>query len=277
MQRMSGQKSGIARWAGRTAAGALALAGTLMLAQPARAQFFWNSQPRLSADDVARVVMRRGYSPVRQPLLNDRVYVADVFDRRGRRERLIVTADSGEIVQRFFLDNERFRREADLSIPRGPVPPGRIPEPPRERSLFSRLFGDDHDAAAARPDDDDDDRLVPTPLEPRPRPRRLPRTVERTPDVVRPLAPVESAPLAPVRPPASRPPAAAPATPSASIPPAAATAPAVPERPGRPIARDPLAIPGSRDEDRKAAATAAPPKPATPPPAPRDVPVAPLE
>lgn len=265
MRRMSGLRS-------MASAGVLGLVGALTLVQPARAQFFWSDQPRFSADDVARAVMRRGFRPISRPTLNDQVYVAEVLDRRGRRERLIVTADSGEIVQRFVIGDERFRREADLSIPRGPVPPGRIPEPQPQRSLFSRLFGDDRDGAVATPDDGDD-RLVPTPLQPRPRTRHLPRTVERTPDYVRPRAPIESAPLVPTRapsPPVFRSPAAS----TMSSPPA--TAPAASDRPARSIAHDPLAIPGSREDDGKAAAAAAS-KSASVPPIKKDVPVAPLE
>jgi hypothetical protein len=252
----------------------------------AEAQFFWD-QPRYSADDVARIAMQHGFRPLAQPMRNDSVYLADVVDQRGRRERLVINADSGEILQRFYLDyGQRRRRYADPTIPRGPVPPGMIPD--ENGSQVTRLSPDDgtNDRPQAFDPDEQQDR-------PPPRRMRHPRAAERDFGSVRP-APVESAPLAPpAQPPAAlRPtPANPPAPVQASLPPTPSTPPATPAtslpptaaeaKPSRPISRDPLAIPGSREQDQAASnklkTEAAVPasKPAGPVRA--AVPVAPLE
>ncbi len=258
-------------------AGAL---GTTLMPSRADAQFFWD-QPRVSPDDVARSVMARGFRPLRVPVRNDSVYVADVLDRRGRHERLIVSADSGAILQRFYLeDGQGFRRFADPTIPPGPIPPGRIPEGDNQPNVFSRLFGGqdaepDRAAPQLAPD-----RPIPAPVQPRPRIKRVPRVVDRAPETVAPLTPVESAPLGPSATPASPPPAAAvaPPAPAPSTPatPAVTTLPPAGERPVRVIRMDPLALPAPKEPDKPAAVNAsASAKPAKP--AGKDVPVAPLD
>lgn len=281
---------------GRAAVIAGSVAAALVaLTPPAQAQFFWD-HPRFSADDIARIAMQHGFHPLARPFRNDDVYLADVVNGRGRRERLVVNAESGEIVQRFVLDEgQRYRRYADPSIPRGPMPPGRIPNDDNQPGFFNRLFSGNEDASPPRAEGDD----IPVPVQPRaPRVRR-PRLVEQTPETVH-QTPVESAPLAPAAPRVIPPritqtpvtPSAAPA--EAALPPAApaaapapATAPTPSDRPARSISRDPLAIPGNREADAPAvkavpAATArviplttSPPKPATP--VKQAVPVAPLE
>lgn len=253
----------------------LAAVAAIALPSTANAQFFFWDRPRLSADDAARAVIERGFRPLAQPVLNKGVYLADVISRRGRRERLVVSADSGEIVQRFVLgDGPMFRRSVDPTIPRGPIPPAAIPNEDRQPNVFSRLFSHD--------DDDVERDIAPPPLAPNAdqdrsnqqrlrQHRRLPRSVERTPEPVRSI-PVESAPL-----PSS--PQPTPAAPVAVSPPA--------DRPVRSIVTNPLSIPGTREQDDKGRASAtalAPPvvKP-TPPvakpaaPSSKDVPVAPLE
>ena len=275
----------------RTAALVAVLASGMLAAGPARAQFFFWDQPRYSADDVARLAMQHGFRPLAKPARQDDVYLADVVDQRGRRERLVISVDSGEILQRFFIDQDRgYRRYADPTIPRGPLPPGRVPDDDN-RSLMSRLTPDNRELDGAAPDDFTEPRPVPRP----PRVRK-PRVATQPPETVH-QQPVESAPLAPSAPapaPLKTPaPAAAPAEaalpPPAATPPQANPEPATPpvDKPGRSISHDPLAIPGSRehDEAQAAATKAAEKKPAAPPavkaavpavvkPA---VPVAPLE
>ena len=256
-------RTGTTRRAARTftLAATLAAGGLALTSGGARAQFFFWDQPRYSADDAARIALQHGFRPLAQPARNDRVYLADVSDQRGRRERLIISADSGEILQRFYLDDgRRYRRFADPSIPRGPVPPGRIPDD-ESRSQVTRLAPDD--GALDQPDD-----MAP---EDRPPPRQRParikrnRAVDQAPDTIH-QTPVESAPLAPATPaPAALQPMApaAPAPAQAALPPAApaaqpqpailAPAPVVADKPSRPISHDPLAIPGSREEDQAVA------------------------
>jgi hypothetical protein len=255
----------------------IAVAGA-SLPQPAAAQFFWE-QPGLSPRDIAHSVMQQGFRPIAEPVRNNDVYVADAIDRRGRRERLIVNADSGQILQRFYVDFERgYRQRVDPTIPRGPVPPGRIPDEPGHSNIFSRLFGGDQDEAAPGPALQPQ-RDVPAPVHPRPHPKR-PRTADREPETVRRPDTIESTPLAP-------PSAAAPSNNAApSTPAPTATAPS--DRPIRSIVRNPLSLPGTREDDAAAAAAksgssasaaashATATKPATAAPA-KVVPVAPLD
>lgn len=277
---------------GRAAVIAVGVAGGVVaLTSPARAQFFWD-HARFSADDVARIAMQHGFHPLARPFRNDDVYLADVVDDRGRRQRLVFNAESGEILQRFVLDEgQRYRRYADPSIPRGPIPPARIPNDDNQPGFFSRLFSGNDDATPPQAEGDD----IPVPVQPRaPRVRR-PRFVEQTPETVH-QTPVESAPLAPAAPRVTSPhltrtPVTSPAAPAeAALPPAASPpAPAAPptpsDRPMRSISKDPLAIPGNREADApvkaapaataRAVPPAAPPKPAAP--VKEAVPVAPLE
>ncbi len=269
------------------------------LSRPAQAQFFFWDRPKYSEDDVARLAIQHGFRPLSRPSRNDDVYVADVIDQRDRRERLVFSADTGEILQRYYLDAGRgYRRFADPSIPRGPLPPGRIPDEDSGHNQFSRLSPGDRDADPGFFPDDQE--------RPQPRPPRVrrPRTVEQAPETVH-QAPVESAPLAPAAPapaPLRNPAPPAPAPAQAALPPPQpaavqpTVAPPVPaptppaDKPTRSISRDPLAIPGTRErDDEKAAAskaaTASPPaaQPAPRPPAKTAapvkpaVPVAPLE
>ncbi len=287
-------------WHG-AALGIVVLASVATSSTGARAQFFWD-QPRLSADDAARVAIQHGYRVLARPSRNDDVYVVEVIDRRGDRERLIIAGETGQILQRIIADPRRtYRTFTDPSIPSGPVPPGNIPNEERRPGFFARLFGGDDDhgnatdvsppAPSDRPVMEPDARVRP------PHPRRQPRVVEQAPDFGRPAA-VESAPLAPPsaapkvsapRPAVVRPPAEAALPPSpapvvAPAPTVAVTPPA--DKPTRAVSHNPLAIPGSREQDEKLATPAAPstkaaaaPAPQTNPSAPTKpaVPVAPLE
>lgn len=276
------------------AATIVTVAAGLAAPRPAQAQFFWE-QPRVSSDDAARIAIQHGFRVLAPPTRNDDVYIAQVVDRRGARAQLIIAADSGRILQRFYVEAARSYR--DPTIPPGPIPPGRVPMGRERRSsggFFARLFGED------APDGGDgnepsrpsygDRPLYNGPDQPvrAPRVRRQPRLVEGVPETIH-AQPVESAPLAPptTLPRMAGPPRPAPVkTPAeASLP--APSAPAVPpttpsvDRSGRAISSNPLAIPGTREQDEKAVqVTRGLPKAVAPvkPEAPQaPVPVAPLE
>jgi hypothetical protein len=274
--------------------GSAALLATLLIgagtATPARAQFSWFGPSEASPQDVYDTIAEHGFRLVGPLYRNGRVYVADVIDRRQRRERLVLSVDSGQIVQRYFVDvGASDRRQALAERPR--------PQPRDDDSFFSRLSRgwDDEPPPrppAALPGPGDGDLAQPTVVLPRTRPRTEPRVVTRT-DV----APVTAAPLAPVPGPmpdkktdAAKKLDAAPAASTPAQAPAAAVPPAPSGSPPRAttVVSDPLRIPGStkRAEDTKpaaapaAVATAKPPEPpvAKPAPAkPADVPVAPLD
>lgn len=280
----------------------LALAVAMAAATPfcsssAHAQFFWNRGAGVSADDAARVAIEHGFRVLARPVRNDDIYLVEVIDRRGARERLVVTADSGEIVRRLFVQSgPRYRRDDAGEPVQRPAP-----DDDHRPGFFARLFGgDDTPDDDARPERSDRD--VGEPDEPpqrRVRSHRSPHYVEQSPERPR-EAPIESAPLPPPgaapslapRPPRVRPPvqASLPQAP-ASLPPRTpiAPAPVTPaggDHPVRSISSNPLAIPGSREQDDKGgkAAQQSPPVKGPelprprPPVAPKDpVAVAPLD
>ena len=236
----------------------------------AQAQFFggWGGWDEggtwdgLAPQQVRRAIADRGFRVVAPLRRNGSVFVADVVDQRGRRERLIVAAADAQILQRFLVDDGRGDSRGFAARgnddERGLVPPADIPDAgrrfarPVDRDAAPQRFGDLGTAG-----DDGDPGVAPNaPLRRVAPPVRTvkprPRTVERTPDgaaATREPGPVESTPLAPAAP---RPVASAPA-PVARVP-AAAPAPASP------------AVVASRPEP--AAAPAAPsPAPAAPAPA----------
>ena len=167
---------------------------------------FWNNggnddglQPR----QVRRSIAEQGFRVVSPMRRNGSVFVADVLDRRGRRERLIVAAADAQILQRFYLDDSRG--------------PGAVPgETEQQPSFASRFFGDrdggmtppapipslghrfgvpNENATPARRygdlDDSGDTAVVPA-LPARPQPpiktvKPSPRLVERTPDSTGPV------------------------------------------------------------------------------------------
>ena len=299
--------------------------GLLMASLPnaAHAQFFdgwggggWGGWgDAMGPGQIYNSITDRGFRVIGPLRRNGSVFVADVVDRRGRRERLIVAAADGEILQRFLLQDPGFGTAPrnDLAQPRQEfgqpveradrgdlVPPASIPnvgggggetavEPPRQRA-------------------------VPRPVKP---PR--PRVVDRTPDETlrRDVVPSHPAPRlkfkVPAEATAKRP--SEPATTTASRPADTPEKPSVPAPTPTPAApttttklSDPLAIPGGEPKPAKppaeapttsAAATGTPsnpriipgtvtgaPAPAAPPaaapatPAPAkstDVPVAPLD
>jgi hypothetical protein len=216
------------------------------------------------ARDIAETIAERGFRLIAPVQRNGGVFVADVVDRRGRRERLILGPE-GHIRQRFLLDDPRLPgyvpRYAEGSDgaddPRPalradremrPVPPGLIPG-----------VG----VAPAEGGDLQDGDLEPA-LRPAPRVMRppRPRIVERTPDggpaerdAPPPAVPGEPLPIAPraklVEPPRIVEPAKTASRP-ADAPPRPAPAPVTPAPVPVPADRgtsaklsDPLRIPGA--------------------------------
>ena len=290
---------------------ALGLAAAV-LPGAAQAQFFggWGGWDEggtwdgLAPQQVRRAITERGFRVLAPLRRNGNVFVADVVDQRGRRERLIVAAADAQILQRFLVDDGR-GGAARGDDERGLVPPADIPDAgrrvarPVDRDVPPQRFGD---LGAGG----DDPAIAPNAPARRSAPpirtvRPHPRTVDRTPEgaAAREPGPVESSPLAPPapRPVASAPPvspapasvARAPAPPAASQPAVAArTEP--PAAPAAPAATrrltDPLAIPAGTDAGGKpirsvASGITGSPAVATPaakPAAkPGDVPVAPLD
>lgn len=258
------------------------------LPQAARAQFFggWGGWDNGGAWDgmgprqVRQSITEQGFRVLAPLRRNGNVFVADVIDPRGRRERLIVAAADAQILQRFYIDDGRApggfgrgdgtglaARDPDQVDRGGLVPPALIPD-------GGRRFNDVRGGVAPAPrlgdlNDDSGTALVPA-LPTRPRPplrtvRPQPRVVERTPDSAIPQrepTAVESTPLAPAAPrprivepqraPAIQAPAAVASRPEPATPPASQPPPSQPRR-----LSDPLAIPGAGP---KAAGT-----PVTPP------------
>jgi hypothetical protein len=268
-------RAALERRKARTALAAALLIGGLTTITPARAQFSWFGPSEASPQDIYDTISEHGFRLVGPLYRNGRVYLADVVDRRQRRERLVIAAESGQIVQRFLVDfgDAGGRRTAAVR------------PPPADDSFFSRLTRGWDDEPPPRPPlglDNGDTVQVPAPTR-----RREPRVVTRTEGTVPPPAPVTATPL----------PSGTTAKPDAA-PPATASAPAgTPPASGRgtTVSTDPLRLPGTRPtEPAKPAPTVAskapaPPAPAAPPPAPAtpapaapqakpaDVPVAPLD
>ncbi len=232
---------------------------------------FWENGDGLQPRQIRRSIADQGFrvlSPLRR---NGSVFLADVLDRRGRHERLIVAAADAQILQRFYLDDmrgpaaapreaeqqpslaSRFFGDAEPGLtPPAPIPSlGRRPGVPNEDAMPARRYGD--------LDDGGETTVVPAlPVRPQPpiktvKPRS--RLVDRTPDAAGPVrlpgavetSPLTPAPQSPAAPrpklvePARIPPAPSPSSKVASRPDAAPTAPAaaVQRRPA-----DPLALPG---------------------------------
>lgn len=261
------------RW--RTGAMLAPAALILLAAGPARAQFSWFGPREASPQDVSDTIADHGFTLVGPLYRNGRVYLADVIDRRRRRERLVIAADSGEIVQRYFVDVGPERR-APVAAPR---------QAPRDDSFFSHLTRGWDDEPPPRPPvglPGQDVVVVPAPAAPLARPK--PRVVTRT------ESPAVTA--SPLPPPAS---SAAAKPEVVAVPSAAASSETgASSVRGTSVSTDPLRIPGTRkaEETRSAkpasaanVAVSKPPEPAAPAPAPvkpkpapaTDVPVAPLD
>ena len=108
-------------------AAATVMAGWLASMTPAAAQFYggfgyrtfsypaygpppvYEARPvyGVRAGEIAGIVAEEGFVLVAPPRLNGLVWLADVSDRRGGRQRLVIDARSGDIVQSFVLGAPR--------------------------------------------------------------------------------------------------------------------------------------------------------------------------
>ena len=282
---------GVATWS-RFAASAVVGFGLTVAAIPAQAQFFgfWGARtfsygpayaPGLSPGEIVGIVADEGMRLVSRPYRNRNVYVVDAQDRRGWQHRLIIDANSGQIVQSFGQGQNLPQRLARPEPPLTSGPDQRyaraVPEAPY---VVPGIGGEDQPLTRARP------KAV-----------RKPPVVARTPIETRPLEPPAAAPLVPIAPetstapvkPVKKPPAVA-RTPIEAVPLEAPPAkkiipqmlpgyapPTAVEAPLKaapsPVVAAPLTPPETpvRAREVEPAAAAAPAKPAV-----NDVPVAPL-
>jgi len=99
-------------------------AAALILAAPAQAQWF-NLGFGLRADQVERIIVSSGYQLTGPIIRNDGVYLADVVGPRGQRQRLVVDAMSGRLLERFRGRGEFYRAanrfDSGEAIPRPPA------------------------------------------------------------------------------------------------------------------------------------------------------------
>ncbi|MGI3899107.1 MAG: hypothetical protein ACRYGP_22550 [Janthinobacterium lividum] len=239
----------------------------------AQAQFFggwggWDnggSWDGLAPQQVRRAITDRGFRVLAPLRRNGSVFVADVVDQRGRRERLIVAAADAQILQRFLVDDgsrplprgtDDGRGIASRGGDDGLIPPADIPDTgrralrPLDRDQPAPRFGD------ADPGSDATDPAAPdgTPRRAAPPIRTVkprPRIVERTPEppaAGREPGPVETTPLAPAAPrvpaPVAKAPAPAPAVVASRPEPTTASIPAVAPAPA-PVVAAPSAAPSS--------------------------------
>lgn len=82
---------------------ALALAGSLvMLAPQARAESFFFSLFQPSPDRIVVQLQRSGYEMRSALMRRGDVYICDVVDPDGRRERLVIDSRDGRVLERFL-------------------------------------------------------------------------------------------------------------------------------------------------------------------------------
>lgn len=135
--------------ANRTGAALLLACGLALAPAAAQAQLFgfWSygfGAPEIGIHgaDVPGIVADAGYALVARPQRNGRVFIADARDAYGGLHRLIISIDSGDIVQSFELGGPRpgrgdstlrdfaarpIPRDGLAPIPLGPVPLGPVP------------------------------------------------------------------------------------------------------------------------------------------------------
>ena len=271
-------------------------------AQPASAQFRFFGESEASTQDVYDTIANNGFRMAGPLMRNGEVYVADVIDRRQRRERLIISRSNGQIVQRFFVDlNGRpGPYAAQPGYGYAAPPPQRAPVARNDDSdFFSRIVRGWGEDAPPRPPGDIENGAasgaVMPPSLPRPQRMTRPRPTDTEPRLAvrREEAPITSRPLpvpapapSPVTPPVEKVAPAAEKPPVTSAPPTASTPPTR----ATVVNTDPLRIPGQREPEapkptpaatvaaKQPAPVPAAVKPAPPKAAPvADVPVAPLD
>jgi hypothetical protein len=150
------------KWArqGRRIAMAATVSGLLALAvvpTAAQAQIFGMFGWSLAPGQVQHMIASQGYRLAGPLYRNGRVYVADVVDDRGVRQRLIVDAFSGDVLQAFvtgrpadLFGGERSARVEPLD--RGVLPPTDsqpVKPKPKARANISK-----RDTVRARPEPD---------------------------------------------------------------------------------------------------------------------------
>lgn len=247
----------------------LGLAILIGLASPqtASAQFGFFGQDGISAQDAYDTIAAHGFRLAGPMMRNSDVYIADVVDRRQRRERLIISRSSGQIVQRFMVDMANHGPYAALpGSPAGAALPRR-PAASEDPGFFSRMVRGWSDDDPPRPPanvDTDNDAVAPRTL---PRQQRIarPRLPDAEPRVAtrREDPPITAKPLAPA--PTALPDATA-TIPTGSTQAPQATSPATPP-PARAtvVSTDPLRIPGVKDhEPAKISGTTLAAKPVAP-------------
>ena len=196
------------------------LFASAMLASPAVAQLFFSR--RLPPGQIISIVQSRGYTYPTYPYYRGDIYVVDANEPRGNRIRLVIDPNSGEIVERLLIRQQR-------------IVPGPGFDDTYVRSGVPRIVNPSEEAINGQPQV----RRAPK--------RTARRPVERTPETTAPIetpataAPAEPAPQAraPKEPeqaePISRPtrsaPTAAPAAPVAAAPQPAAAPSATVEAP----------------------------------------------
>lgn len=124
------------RYTNLIAAIAFGTAGiSLVIAEPALAQGFgwfglqtFETPTRMSPDEIYMRLTRAGYQVIGRLQRNDRVFLADVIDRRGHQQRLVIDGFQGGIVQRFQVaGHPPSTAEAPYGLG---SPPGLIGNPP---------------------------------------------------------------------------------------------------------------------------------------------------
>jgi len=206
---------------------ALIVGGFLALSAPAAHAQFFNflfHNEGLDPGDVQGMLEDRGLALTRPLHRNGGVYVADVEGPRGMRQRLIIDAESGRIVQRFRMGaSPRYYDYAQR-------PPGDMGEPNGE-GTYSPPAVITYGQSVARSEEAPSPNIFSVPNEEKPkvRPQARHKKIELTPV---PQQPAQNAPAAPE---AKQPahaeaaapapePKAAPASPAAPAAPAAAPA-----------------------------------------------------
>ncbi len=250
---MTGSFNGkLGRWMARSAFGAfLALA----VAPAAQAQWF-SPFGAASPGEIVQRLQAQGYRLTGPLYRRNTVYLADVIAGRAGRERLIIDAWSGEILQRFVLRRGHWRRGFGGEFAE-PIPPGVFGPPPASD------FSDDRPARGSE-----------EPIKPRARPRS---TANREPaetapaagaPAPAPLVSPSAAPSAAVNPNAP-PSASSSAETKAAAPPSPAVTGKAPKADAAAAARLETEPPPSGAPARTEAQSA---KAASPPPAPVPVP-----
>ncbi len=234
-------------------AAALIAGGLVALSTPAaHAQFFnFLFHEGLDPSDVQSMLEDRGLNLTGPLRRNGGVYIADVEGPRGVRQRLIVDAESGRVVQRFRLSGPRLYSEYGA-----PRPPGEMGEAEQNPYAFSPPAVVTYGQSVARGEDATSPNIVSVPgttNEENAKPRAKPQARHKK---------IELTPVAPVSPQPAQ---------SASSP--------APEA-KQPVHAEATSGAGSKAAPAPAPAPAAQPAPAAkakPSPAVNDVPVTPLD